>query len=108
MHLACGSIPITGWVSHIQDFSIIDLSSEGHQPMVSASGRYVLTFNGEVYNFSELRDDLEETAITFVVTLILKRCLQRSNSSGELRYRLLVLQVCSHSAFGTELNPHSP
>jgi asparagine synthase (glutamine-hydrolysing) len=39
--------------------SIIDLTQHGHQPMESVSGRYVLTFNGEIYNFKELRRELE-------------------------------------------------
>lgn len=38
--------------------SIIDLSDEGSQPMISASGRYTITFNGEIYNYKELRTEL--------------------------------------------------
>ncbi len=39
--------------------SIIDLSQEGHQPMISHCGRYVIVFNGEIYNFKALRQELE-------------------------------------------------
>jgi asparagine synthase (glutamine-hydrolysing) len=45
--------------------SIIDTSSEGHQPMLSPNGRYVLTYNGEVYYFSELRSELEPLGFRF-------------------------------------------
>ena len=38
--------------------AIIDVSAAGHQPMQSPSGRYVITFNGEIYNYEALRSDL--------------------------------------------------
>ena len=46
--------------------SILDLSTAGHQPMVSANGRYILVFNGEVYNFPELGRLLEQKGVTFL------------------------------------------
>jgi asparagine synthase (glutamine-hydrolysing) len=45
--------------------SIIDLSPLGHQPMTSADSRYVITYNGEVYNFVELRAELESLGHRF-------------------------------------------
>ncbi|HEY3144857.1 MAG TPA: asparagine synthase (glutamine-hydrolyzing) [Dongiaceae bacterium] len=45
--------------------SIIDLSEGGRQPMLDDSGRYVIVFNGEIYNFQELRDKLTEAGVSF-------------------------------------------
>ena len=39
--------------------SILDLSQHGDQPMTSSCGRYVITFNGEIYNFKELSIELK-------------------------------------------------
>jgi len=44
--------------------AIVDLSPAGHQPMLSADARYVITFNGEIYNHLELRNELESDAHT--------------------------------------------
>jgi asparagine synthase (glutamine-hydrolysing) len=45
--------------------AIIDLSPHGHQPMSSPSRRYVMVFNGELYNFTALRRELEQRAYQF-------------------------------------------
>jgi asparagine synthase (glutamine-hydrolysing) len=45
--------------------SIIDLSSDGNQPMFFGDGRYVIVFNGEIYNFLELRAELEKSGTVF-------------------------------------------
>ncbi len=45
--------------------SIIDLSPEGNEPMISVSGRYVISYNGEIYNYQELRRELEGTGWQF-------------------------------------------
>ncbi len=53
--------PETGIALAFRRLSIIDLSPAGHQPMRSADGRYVIVFNGEIYNFAELRKELEQS-----------------------------------------------
>ena len=74
--------------------AIIDISAAGHQPMHSSDGRYVLTFNGEIYNHRELRTEVEasghvpeggwrghcdtETFLEAVATWGLERALERS------------------------------
>src|SRR5258706_14128872 len=45
--------------------SILDLSPLGHQPMTSVCGAWVMVFNGEIYNFMEIRADLERLGYTF-------------------------------------------
>jgi asparagine synthase (glutamine-hydrolysing) len=46
--------------------SIVDLSAAGHQPMVSHDGRYVITYNGEVYGYAALRAELQGRGISFI------------------------------------------
>ena len=45
--------------------SILDLSNHGHQPMLSENEDYVLIYNGEVYNFEEIKIDLEKKGHQF-------------------------------------------
>ncbi len=48
-----------------QRLSIIDLSPQGAQPMRSGNGRYIIAYNGEVYNFKELRQELQQRGHVF-------------------------------------------
>jgi len=45
--------------------AIIDLSEAGHQPMTSADGRWTVAYNGEIYNYRDLRQSLEGQGVTF-------------------------------------------
>jgi asparagine synthase (glutamine-hydrolysing) len=66
------------WALGFRRLSILDLSPAGHQPMRSPGGRFFLVFNGELYNYRELRQDLERAGEEF-----------RSGSDTEVLLRLL-------------------
>ena len=63
--------------------AIIDLSAAGHQPMISPDHRYVLSYNGEIYNFKELRIELRRRVIGFALKLIVKWSCTRSPNGGQ-------------------------
>lgn len=52
--------PDVGYAVAFRRLAVVDLSAAGHQPMGSPSGRYVIAFNGEVYNAPELREVLRQ------------------------------------------------
>jgi asparagine synthase (glutamine-hydrolysing) len=68
----------SGWCLGFRRLSILDLSPLGHQPMRSPDGRFWLAFNGEIYNYIELRADLERDGERF-----------ESGSDTEVLLRLL-------------------
>lgn len=68
--------------------AVIDLTPGGAQPMISDCGRYVLCYNGEIYNYKDLRADLEASGESFRTqsdTEVLLRLLRRDGEAGLAR-----------------------
>src|SRR6516225_4612738 len=57
--------PLAGFATGHRRLSVIDLSEAGAQPMVSQSGRFVISYNGEVYNAADIRLELEAKGYVF-------------------------------------------
>ena len=57
--------PNVGVALGFRRLAILDLTPMGHQPMTSTSGRYTIVFNGEIYNFSDIRRTLEANGTAF-------------------------------------------
>jgi asparagine synthase (glutamine-hydrolysing) len=79
----------TSGLAHVR-LSILDLSSAGHQPMSTADGGLHITFNGEIYNFRELRSELEREGMTFAThtdTEVLLRLYQKEGEAMLARLR---------------------
>ena len=68
--------------------AVLDLSPGGHQPFVSGDGRWVVVFNGEVYNHRALRSELRDLGVEFRSTSdteVLVRAVERWGPAGALR-----------------------
>jgi asparagine synthase (glutamine-hydrolysing) len=62
---SAGNFQDRGLYLGFRRLAILDLSTDGNQPMTSADGRYTIVFNGEIYNFVELRAELERQGEVF-------------------------------------------
>jgi len=69
--------------------AILDLSMKAHQPMTSHNGRYIIVYNGEVYNFKELRKLLEQNGIVFRSGSDTEVIVELFNEKGVAAFALL-------------------
>lgn len=65
--LPAAAAVVTAALGH-RRLAIVDVTANGHQPMVSANGRFAVTYNGEIYNHEEIRRELAERGYSFVST----------------------------------------
>ena len=97
--------------------AIIDISPAGHQPMMSACGRYVLVFNGEIYNHKQIRKDLEarllapvwkgESDTEVLLAAISAFGLRRALECAIRPFPHIVSAVYSANSFVTQSQPNA-
>ena len=68
----CDIVEGANFIFGHQRLSIIDLNSHAKQPMVSNCGKYTLVFNGEIYNYKEIKKDLVKRDISLILKVIPK------------------------------------
>ena len=97
----CWADPAGGVALSFRRLSIVDLSPHGHQPMESRSGRYVVVFNGEIYNFRALRRELEGRGPAVSAATPTRRSYSARSRSGGSSRRSNGSSACSHLRSGT-------
>lgn len=88
----CGAWQSPSGIAHLAHtrLAILDLSASGHQPMTLPEGRFTITYNGEIYNFRELRSELERDGVIFqsgTDTEVLLRLYERDGTEMTKRLR---------------------
>ena len=99
--------PSAGVAFGHQRLAIIDLSDAGHQPMTSSDRRWTVTFNGELYNFPELRRDLEAGGVRFrghADTEVLVEALAHWGLDETIRRANAMLAMAAWDASSRELH----
>ena len=95
-------------LGHVR-LAILDLSEAGHQPMGTADSCYVLVFNGELYNYLELRGQLAEAGYTFrsgTDTEVVLNSIAHWGKGALARFRGMFAFVCYDTVFN-ELFMHA-
>ena len=77
---------------------IIDKSQDGHQPMESIDRNYCLTYNGEIYNYLELREELKFSKLCSILILNVSNCASKFMTVGFTSLEPLIILFLSNKS----------